>query len=798
MARTIQSPGVEIREVDLSLRANLPVGTTVLISGFSQKGPTDEVLEIASLSEFEQIYGTPSNAMERYFYHTVKAAKNSPANIIVSRLPYGSGSGQQVGDYSALFFPVYPQDANGSGVQGTSLTSAANYYIGAPQSLAINEQQYNELQSGSLSWSDVGGDINIKDTNIDTEWGKSGFIIVNDRKNVVNEQFEGYYVGLLDNTNLNPATDFDGIREIFTVNDDPGSNGKNTYIEIPSEEDDGSGTADNRLTFPLSAAALGGKENSVSEVMENIAQNDLSTEEFSDILTLGVFKIRQSVLDPDTTKLDYVLVEAYHGSLNSYRQQFPTTGGPATSYFIEDIINMSPNIRMYVNPNISKNAGDWFDSLNAKPTKRVRTSMNKLRRTSNGTRQFDLDSSSGGPYLNSIEFTETSAFRETIKEKSDPLSLFAVGNYKKTNSQNVTVGNIPSKLERIFELVDNHELYPLDVVCDAGLSTIFVGTSGGTLSGFDDEKEFLLDGTSPSTENLYTTQIIESPGDTIKNYRFVMNSFINFTQNKRKDCLYIADPLRYIFVQGKNSKTLDQPNPTDLTSKKNFSQHIYWPLRHLFGSANSSYACTYANWVSVFDSNLGRGTWQPFSGFAAAMLARTDANFFPWVAPAGFTRGVLSNAADIAVYPKQKHRDQLYKINLNPIANFPNDGFVVFGQKTLQSKPSAFDRINVRRLFLYLEKATRATVKYFVFEPNTLFTRTQVVNVLTPIFENAKNTDGMYDYLIICDERNNTPDVIDQNELVVDIYIKPVRAAEFILVNFYATRTGQDFNELVS
>ena len=122
---------------------------------------------------------------------------------------------------------------------------------------------------------------------------------------------------------------------------------------------------------------------------------------------------------------------------------------------------------------------------------------------------------------------------------------------------------------------------------------------------------------------------------------------------------------------------------------------------------------------------------------------------------------------------------------------------MVFGQKTLLKKPSAFDRINVRRLFLNLEVATRDTVKFFVFEPNTLFTRTQIINTLSPIFDNAKNTEGLYDYLIVCDERNNTPDVIDNNELKIDIYIKPVRTAEFILVSFYATRTGQDFNELI-
>ena len=116
----------------------------------------------------------------------------------------------------------------------------------------------------------------------------------------------------------------------------------------------------------------------------------------------------------------------------------------------------------------------------------------------------------------------------------------------------------------------------------------------------------------------------------------------------------------------------------------------------------------------------------------------------------------------------------------------------------MQAKPSAFDRINVRRLFLYLQKAVMNTIKYFVFEPNTLFTRTQVLNVITPIFEHVKQTEGMYDYLIVRDERNNTPDVIDQNELVVDIYIKPTRSAEFILVNFYATRTDANFEELIA
>jgi len=244
-------------------------------------------------------------------------------------------------------------------------------------------------------------------------------------------------------------------------------------------------------------------------------------------------------------------------------------------------------------------------------------------------------------------------------------------------------------------------------------------------------------------------------------------------------------------VQGANIKVLDIPT-------NSFSDNVYWPLKNLFASIDTSYVCTFANCGKVADIASNQQVWVPFSGFAAAAMANTDSSFQPWYAPAGFARGVIFGLVDIAVYPKQKQRDLLYKINLNPVTFFPAEGFVIFGQKTLQKRPSAFDRINVRRLFLNLETATRDTVKYFVFEPNTLFTRTQVLNSLTPIFDNAKNTQGIYDYLLICDERNNPPAIIDDNTIVVDVYIKPVRAAEYILCNFYATRTGTNFQEIVS
>jgi phage tail sheath protein FI len=291
---------------------------------------------------------------------------------------------------------------------------------------------------------------------------------------------------------------------------------------------------------------------------------------------------------------------------------------------------------------------------------------------------------------------------------------------------------------------------------------------------------------------LQTTGSYNSPADPSDlrgSYNTIFSKFQTFAELERKDHIFIADPLRPIFVTGTNSKTLKDPS-------KNWSQHIFSALRHQFSLANTSYATTYANWAKINDKFSGRDVWVPFSGIAASIMTTTDTNNDPWWAPAGFTRGRVFGVNDIAIEPNQKQRDDLYKFSLNPITAF-REGITVFGQKTLQKMPGAFDRINVRRLFLYLEKVTKATVRYYVFEPNSLFTRTRVKDDLRPLFERAKNNEGVYDYIVVCDERNNTPDVIDQNELIIDIYIKPIRAAEFILVNFYATRTGADFQEFI-
>ena len=813
MARTIQSPGVEIREVDLTLRPVVNQGTSVFIAGFSNQGPIDQILEPTSISDFEQVYGVPTNAAERYFYHTVRSALQAPIQLKVTRLPYGfaKGEGFDAWKYSALVYPVVGVDNTGDNTVASPLSSTISpngglsgcdaYFFGTPTHIELSLEQYQEILNNNITWTNNPSVTSRSDANggkfsYDT-LGNAGIIILNRAQVTNNNKFEGYYIGLTDNNNNNPATPFDGI---LNVNAIASSSTVNSYVDVPPA----------RLNFTLSASKFG-DGSSMSEVMENVSNYDLSQRSFDDTLSLGLFKLRQSTFSPNVIALDYVLSESSYGSLDFHRQINDPNGGIAVPLFLGARAATSPNVRILVNPFVSNQyANSWLGN-DGVPSKKARMLSPNLAAPFNYPGSVDTLQT-----YNTRVGATSGAVSTLLNRAGTTNAAYSLGIYTNTVVENKNIGNLPAKLDRAYELVENPDLFPINLACEAGLGTIYVNVaetainSGVGLSAcgpFDDTTP--LNGLSA----FYVTnnEQLNDVGTRIRgNYNAIASIMVNQAQNQRKDFLVILDPIRNIFVQGANNKVINtkklfspnagiDPNPyADGFVNTNFSQHIYWPLRHQFGLLDTSYACTYATVPQVLDPVSNRQVWVPFSGFAAAAMGNTDANFQPWFAPAGFTRGILLGVNDLGIYPKLKQRDQLYKIGQNPVAYFPVEGFVIFGQKTMLKRPSAFDRINVRRLFLNLEIATRDTIKYFIFEPNTLFTRTQVVNTITPIFENAKNTEGVYDYLIICDERNNTPDVIDQNEMKVDIYLKPVRAAEFILVSFYATRTGQNFQELLA
>jgi hypothetical protein len=212
---------------------------------------------------------------------------------------------------------------------------------------------------------------------------------------------------------------------------------------------------------------------------------------------------------------------------------------------------------------------------------------------------------------------------------------------------------------------------------------------------------------------------------------------------------------------------------------------------------SSSYAVIDSTALYVYDKYNDVYRWISASGAVAGLCAGTDNAADPWFSPAGLNRGQLLGVTKVAFNPKKADRDDLYKARVNPIVSFPGEGTVLFGDKTALAKPSAFDRINVRRLFIVLEKAVATASKFQLFEFNDEFTRAQFRNLVEPFLRDVKGRRGITDFLVVCDETNNTGQVIDSNQFVADIYIKPARSINFITLNFVATRTGVEFSEIV-
>jgi hypothetical protein len=217
--------------------------------------------------------------------------------------------------------------------------------------------------------------------------------------------------------------------------------------------------------------------------------------------------------------------------------------------------------------------------------------------------------------------------------------------------------------------------------------------------------------------------------------------------------------------------------------------------RNLYNS--SSYAVMDNNWKYQFDKYNNVYRWIPLNGDIAGLCVRTDFERDPWYSPAGFNRGQIKNVTKLAWNAGKSDRDDLYKNGINPVVSFPGEGVVLFGDKTMLAKPSAFDRINVRRLFIVLEKAIARAAKYSLFEFNDEFTRAQFVALVEPFLRDVQGRRGIFDFRVVCDTTNNTPEVIDRNEFIGDIYIKPARSINFIQLNFVAVRTGVAFEEIV-
>lgn len=271
-----------------------------------------------------------------------------------------------------------------------------------------------------------------------------------------------------------------------------------------------------------------------------------------------------------------------------------------------------------------------------------------------------------------------------------------------------------------------------------------------------------------SNKDQFDYDLFMTPGliDNLEDHAKIITRALSMVET-RADCFYVIDPTYF-------GSTVGQ-------------------ARAAAEARNTNYGAFYYPWVQVPDPDLGENVWLPPSTMMAGVYSFNDYFGFKWFAPAGLNRGVLDTVLQTERIMTQNDRDNLYQKSVNPLASFPRDGVVAWGQKTLQKKRSALDRINVRRLLLAAKRHVANVSRTLVFEQNTAETRVRFVNLTNPWFEDCKRKQGLYDFRIIIDERNNTPDVIDRNEMRAQIYLKPAKTAEFIIVDFMILPTGAAF-----
>lgn len=280
-------------------------------------------------------------------------------------------------------------------------------------------------------------------------------------------------------------------------------------------------------------------------------------------------------------------------------------------------------------------------------------------------------------------------------------------------------------------------------------------------------------------EQVAVDYLLMGPGLSSKSESQAKANYLISIAESRKDCMALISPHR-----------ADVVNVTNTTTQTNNVISFFSPL------TSSSYAVFDAGYKYTYDRFNNQFRYIPCNGDVAGLMVRTNIVSYPWFSPAGQQRGVLNNAIKLAYNPSKDQRDQLYPLRINSIITLPGTGILLYGDKTALAYASAFDRINVRRLFLTIEQALQRTANAQLFELNDQITRSNFVNVVEPYLRDVQAKRGIYDFLVVCDETNNTPDVIDNNEFRADIYIKPAKSINYVTLTFVATRTGVSFEEV--
>ena len=815
MIRTILSPGVELKEIDKS-QYPPDVGSTprALVMGFASQGPVQTTTDITSMADFRTIYGTPTNEVERYFYNAADQMIGVGATVVASKIPYESDK-----NYVAVKYRVgNPDKIKPKGVdeltdqeieeyietfarstrdteEYSDISVINNYDTDLISSVSAAQQFIGDTDSSITSLTPIypyavmhldNEDIKELDGDVRSGIGDSGIIIV-DKSRGSYKTFTGNgssvdCLGLLpvvttaanamaiasEISDVNMDSTFES--DITTINLFEPLNKEINYITDLVE--DGIKLiphfADDEISGYWSMGGRTYKEantlNSISKIASQFfpavtysSQVNASANSASGLVPFDhslfsyigvvVFKV---LVDRGSGCLTVEPIESFAGSLLRNAKDIRTNA----STFIENVINTTSNyISIYVGDDIA-----------------------------------DQDSDVEGVQLskNSLLY-------------APPANNIILGLPSSQKKKSIMASTITVTMDKVFKSQSNILGTTLDVVVDAGLSTIFECVADAKYTQEDEIAGRIPKGKHVGDEkpiSVVDLQILKQdvrseeknkgpwPG-----WRNIVKELKQFCEG-RKDCAFVCDSPRFMTLRNQRKIV----NPNDMS--KTVADDIL-PKIKLISGINTSYGWGYTTWLKIGCAADGTSFWCPPSIFGAAAYIDTRTRWHTWDAPAGMTRGVVS-VDDTSFEPDLNARNVIYSNGWNyALTDIQNGVTTLEGQKTFQSYTSAFDRINVRSLFLDLERRVFKIARNYIYEPNTADTRQQFVDNITPIFSSTKAQGGCYDYKIICDESLNTPQVIDNNELRVRIGVQPVKTIEFILLEFVASRTGSDWSELV-
>lgn len=817
MTRTINAPGIEYNEIDRSQynlkQDNSIVGTTSFICGFADKGEDYTTQWINSIQTLQETYGVPTNEPEKYFYNAGVEILNKGGVLLMSKLPYDNESKDK--------FTYVDYEINSTLQQINQI------------SLDI-DGQYKTISDLKITIKNILSVLNIED--------QYRLNTIRDLKNTIEDLVTLYTPELNSTFNYDTIADIrnslstfienvqlSGTQSLFMLLDQY----LTSYIEILPES-----KSSNLLNLSqLDELEIGNKISMGTNTIRivDITRSKYQSTEINCIKTkiddreewtndcLGIIPVIispmnalyfQNYSDPLIVQHNNKLstfnaiskfktlqnsnISADLDKLSSY-YSIPLSSNDILTETISKIaVNLFPDI-LYIN-------SEHFDTFRLKDIgiaifKAYKDPSNKSNITFKLLESFfgSLDKNAKDPITKSTRYIDDivnsqsnyiklySNIDQQLLQQCSTVGIFnqtatSLGFYNLQCTKKISyIDSILKPLETILENNKDRNRTQIDLVVDAGTSNIaqFVVDCGKTANN-------TIDFTYNSLIKNYNWKFSSNTSA----WKTVLNKFDVFCKSTRKDCIFIADGLRTFCLDG-DSKIIRSTNIL------NTIENSIIPKLRTMICLNSSYSVGYCNWFYGIDNYSGDLFWIPPSIKAAGIYTYTDAYFHKWDAPAGMTRGVVNNVVDCAFSPNIHEAGKIYQQCWNYAINYPLDGIVIEGQKTMQIQQTAFDRVNVRRLFLYLEKQVARYAKYFLYEGNTTYLRQRFVDTIRPIFDDAVNGNGILQYLIKCDDENNTAHTIDNNELHCQIIVKPVKTIEFIVLDFVCTNQSATVTETI-